>query len=67
VKQFIPAGSIQFSNHDTGRDAMCSGKKPLRFMDAKYILDRNRRKAVAYHCPVCRAWHVGNPMRKDRI
>lgn len=67
MSSIIPTGQIHFSGTDTGRAAMCQGKKALRFADAKAVLDRRRRKTVAYHCPVCRAWHVGNPMRKDRI
>lgn len=49
--------------------AMCSGKEPLTWAQAKAILDRTPRKGrtkTAYHCPVCHAWHVGGPLRKKR-
>lgn len=63
----IASGSIRYRPSNGSREAMCDGKRPLRWVDAKAILDRpRRRKQVAYHCPVCRAWHVGNPMRKGR-
>jgi hypothetical protein len=51
------------------RLAICEGKSPLTWAQAKGILDRTPRKGrtiTAYHCPVCRAWHVGNPPKVKR-
>ncbi len=48
---------------------MCEGKKPLTWALAVEIVGRegNRaKKRNIYHCPFCRAWHVGSPMRKFR-
>lgn len=49
--------------------AMCVGKEGLTWVQAKAILDRTPRKGrtkTAYHCPVCKAWHLGSPMRKRK-
>jgi len=49
--------------------AMCAGKDPLTWAQAKAILERTPRKGhkkTAYHCPLCKAWHIGNPLRKKR-
>lgn len=49
--------------------AMCHGKEPLTWAHAKAILDRTPRKGrkkVAYHCPICRAWHVGSPIMRRK-
>lgn len=49
--------------------SMCEGKVPLNWAQAKAILDRTPRKGrqkIAYHCKVCRAWHIGNPLRKRK-
>ena len=49
--------------------AMCRGKEPLTWAQARAILDRTPRKGrtkTAYHCPICHAWHIGNPLRKKR-
>lgn len=49
--------------------ATCTGKDGLTWAQAKGILDRRSAKErgfVAYHCPICRAWHVGSPPRKQR-
>lgn len=54
---------------DEMRAAMCNGKTPLEWAQAKAILDRTPRKGrtkTAYHCPVCRAWHIGGPLRKKK-
>ena len=49
---------------------ICHGKDPLSWAQARHILDRvtHKRKSItAYHCPVCRAWHVGNaPKRRQK-
>lgn len=50
--------------------AMCEGKKPLTWCQARAILARRRsqdKDRAAYHCHVCRAWHVGqHPKRFKR-
>ena len=54
---------------EADRAAICTGKDPLTWAQAKGILDRTPRKGrtiTAYHCPVCRAWHVGNPPKVKR-
>lgn len=49
--------------------AMCAGKDPLTWAQAKAILSRPQRKGrtkTAYHCPLCHAWHIGNPLKKRK-
>jgi len=49
--------------------AMCLGKDPLTWAQAKGITDRTQRKNrknCAYHCLICHGWHIGNPLRKKK-
>jgi hypothetical protein len=49
--------------------AMCSGKDPLTWVQARKILDRishKHRRDTAYHCAVCRGWHIGSPLKKRK-
>jgi hypothetical protein len=50
----------------TRRTFICEGKEVLTFHIAQKLARdmrrRGRLKIEAYHCPFCRAWHVGNQM-----
>ena len=40
---------------------MCDGKKPLTWALVVQIKKRNpHKKWSQYHCPFCRAWHLGS-------
>lgn len=61
-------GRHVFSGRDEDRAAMCDGKPALTWAQVRAVQERIRRKraAVAYHCPACRAWHVGSPMKRAK-
>lgn len=51
------------------RAAMCEGKAPLTWCEAIAILARYRsreKRRSLYHCPMCRAWHLGRHPKKIR-
>lgn len=51
-----------------GRDhslATCTGKKaysslPQARQGKRHLKDKGERSVHIYHCPYCRAWHVGH-------
>lgn len=50
-------------------DAKCTGKAPLTWAVAVNLLARDKwrdRKRSLYHCPICRAWHLGGKRKKIR-
>lgn len=51
--------------------SQCQGKEAMTWAVAKAVMDRMpsgmpRKKRHAYHCPHCRAWHVGGVKRIKR-
>ena len=51
-------------------DAQCTGKAPLTWAVAVNLLARDKwrdRKRSLYHCPICRAWHLGGKRKKIRM
>lgn len=50
-------------------EAVCIGKIALSWAQAVDVINResNRDKnRQAYHCPICRAWHLGRKPKKIR-
>lgn len=66
--KFERTGGRKIADAASSAVAMCDGKEPLTWAQAKLVLGRRRhRNSLAYHCHVCRAWHVGRPMMKHKI
>lgn len=43
--------------------AMCDGKAPLTWAQAQTIMRRRsarEKRQQPFHCPFCRAWHLGH-------
>lgn len=51
-------------DHPQNTSAMCEGKSGLTYEQAVSIIRRHKTKekgVIAYKCPKCRRWHIGNP------
>lgn len=69
AKDIYRSGSRnRYDGNQEARAAMCEGKPALTWAKVVAVKARmgRRRAAVAYHCPVCRAWHVGSPMKREK-